>query len=102
MIVSRYRYQVVKTHLVEFDEELFYQKLTEILEKYDVIVGDFSGGQLRLKGFYYNERKNVPLDLKCVTIPEYIAEYCAYGCPYYVVEKIVPKKHSEEWTTSKK
>ena len=49
MIVSRYRYQVVKTHLVEFDEELFYQKLTEILEKYDVIVGDFSGGQLRLK-----------------------------------------------------
>ena len=37
MIVSRYRYQVVKTHLVEFDEELFYQKLTEILEKYEKI-----------------------------------------------------------------
>ena len=60
MLVSRYRYQIVKTHLVEFDEELFYQKITEILEKYDVIVGDFSGGQLRLKGFYYNERKKRP------------------------------------------
>ena len=33
MIVSRYRYQVVKTHLVEFDEELFCQKLTEILDR---------------------------------------------------------------------
>ena len=102
MLVSRYRYQIVKTHLVEFDEELFYQKITEILEKYDVIVGDFSGGQLRLKGFYYNERKNVPLDSKCLTIPEYISEYCAYGWPYYVVEKIVPNQPSEEWTTSKK
>jgi len=101
MSVSRYRYQIVKTNLIEFDEELFYQKLTEILEKYDIIVGDFSGGQLRLKGFYYNERKNVPLDLKCVTIPEYIAEYCTYGCPYYVVEKIVPNQHENEWTTSK-
>ena len=78
----------MKSHLVEFEEELFYQKLTEILEKYDVIVGDFSGGQLRLKGFYYNERKNVPLELKCITIPEYLTEYCVYGCPYYVLEKI--------------
>ena len=81
MSVSRYRYQIVKTNLIEFDEELFYQKLTEILEKYDIIVGDFSGGQLRLKGFYYNERKNVPLDSKCVTIPEYMAEYCTDGWP---------------------
>ena len=46
--------------------------------------------------------KNVPLDSKCLTIPEYISEYCAYGCPYYVVEKIVPNQPSEEWTTSKK
>lgn len=74
--VSRYRYTVVKAHLVEFEEDLFNQKMTDILDKYDVIVGDFSGGQLRLKGFYYNERKNVPLELKCVTIPEYLAEYC--------------------------
>lgn len=80
----------------------YFTKTNRNFREICVIVGDFSGGQLRLKGFYYNERKNVPLDLKCVTIPEYIAEYCAYGCPYYVVEKIVPKQHSEEWTTSKK
>lgn len=85
--VSRYRYKVVKAHLAEFDEELFNQKMTDILEKYDIIVGDFSGGQLRLKGFYSSERKNVPLELKSVTIPEYLAEYCVYGCPYYVLER---------------
>ena len=46
MIVVVMVYQVVKTHLVEFDEELFYQGTTEILEKYDVIVGDFSADNL--------------------------------------------------------
>ena len=101
-MMSRYRYRLVKTHLIEFDETLFNQKLTEILEKYDYIVGDFSGGQLRLKGFYSNDRKNVPLDSKCETIPEYLAEYCAYGFPYYIVEKIVAKQYSNDWSTSKK
>lgn len=47
--MSRYRYRLVKTHLIEFDETLFNQKLTEILEKYDYIVGDFSGGQIALE-----------------------------------------------------
>ncbi len=97
--VSRYRYTVVKAHLVEFEEDLFNQKMTDILDKYDVIVGDFSGGQLRLKGFYYNERKNVPLELKCVTIPEYLAEYCVYGCPYYVLEKVSGQIGTKEATT---
>ena len=58
--VSRYRYKLVKSHLVEFEEELFYQKLTEILEKYAVIVGDFSGGQLRLKGDVYKRQLQGP------------------------------------------
>ncbi|HAX73535.1 MAG TPA: DUF1027 domain-containing protein [Firmicutes bacterium] len=86
--MNRYSYNVVKTHMIEFDEELFSSKMTEVLDKYDIIVGDFSGGQLRLKGFYYSERKNVPAELKALVIPEYLAEYCAYGCPYYVLEKI--------------
>lgn len=97
--VSRYRYTVVKTYLVEFEEDLFNQKMTDILDKYDVIVGDFSGGQLRLKGFYFNERKNVPLELKCVTIPEYLAEYCVYGCPYYVLEKVSGQMVTKESIT---
>lgn len=86
-----HRYKVVKAHLVMFDEKLFQQRMTEVLEKYDLIVGDFSGGQLRLKGFYYDERKEVPLELKSKTIPDYLKEYCSYGCPYYILEKVVVK-----------
>jgi len=92
--LNRNRYELVKAHLVEFDEVVFRQKMTQVLDKYDIIVGDFSGGQLRLKGFYHNDRRGVPLDLKSSTIPEYLNEYCAYGCPYYVLEKISSKNSS--------
>ena len=88
--MARYTYKVIKSHLVEFDEVIFNQRYTEILDKYDLIVGDFSGGQLRLKGFYYSDRKNVSLEHKSLIIPEYLVEYCAYGCPYYILEKQAP------------
>lgn len=86
--MSRNRYEVVKAYLIEFDELVFRQKMTEVLDKYDIIVGDFSGGQLRLKGFYNTDRKGAPLEVKSTTIPEYLKEYCAYGCPYYILEKV--------------
>ena len=94
--MSRFNYRVIKTHMATFDEVVFKQKYTDILDKYDLIVGDFSGGQLRLKGFYHTERKNVPLEVKAITIPEYLVEYCAYGCPYYIIEKIGLKGQVEE------
>ena len=90
--MNRHRYKVVKTHAIEFDELLFRQKATEVLDRYDLIVGDFSGGQLRLKGFFHENRKNIPIDQKSFSIPEYLAEYCAYGCPYYILEKLPPIK----------
>ena len=34
------------------DEELFASRYSDILDKYDFIVGDFGYDQLRLKGFY--------------------------------------------------
>ncbi|MGL4338207.1 MAG: YutD family protein [Turicibacter sp.] len=95
--MSKFSYKVIKEYMIEYEQEVFDHKMTEVLDKYDVLVGDFSGGQLRLKGFYYNERKNVPLELKCLTIPEYITEFCVYGCPYYVLEKIkFPHNPSEQ------
>ena len=85
--MARYNYQVIKTHLCEFDEMAFRQKYTEVFDKYDYLVGDFSGGQLRLKGFYRVGRKGVSHDQRVESIPDYLAEYCAYGCPYYIIEK---------------
>ncbi|MCL1948941.1 MAG: YutD family protein [Turicibacter sp.] len=89
--MTRHNYQVVKKHMCEFDELVFRQKYTEVFDKYDYLVGDFSGGQLRLKGFYREGRKGIPPEQRVESIPDYLAEYCAYGCPYYVIEKIIMK-----------
>lgn len=45
-----------------FDTTSFGQRYTEILLKYDYIVGDWGNEQLRLKGFYKdsNDVKNKP------------------------------------------
>lgn len=87
--MARNNYRLVKAYGCEFDEMAFRQKYTEVLDKYDYVVGDFSGGQLRLKGFYREGRKGISADMRMEAIPDYIAEYCAFGCPYYVIEKVV-------------
>ena len=85
--MARYNYQMVKAHLCEFDELAFRQKYSEVFDKYDYLVGDFSGGQLRLKGFYREGRKGIGAENRFEAIPDYLTEYCAYGCPYYIIEK---------------
>ena len=46
-------FEVIKDDQKSFDEERFAARYSEILDKYDFIVGDYGYEQLRLKGFYY-------------------------------------------------
>jgi len=80
-------YKVVKEYRVKFDRDLFEEKMVEVLEKYDFLVGDFSDGSLRLKGFFSDSRR-APRSLKASSIEDYLKKSCAYMCPHYVVEKV--------------
>ena len=44
-------FEVIKDDQKSFDEERFAARYSEILDKYDFIVGDYGYEQLRLKGF---------------------------------------------------
>ncbi len=68
--------------------EAFRDRYNEILNKYDYIVGDWGYGQLRLKGFYENNKNKVPFESKIASLDEYIQEYCNFGCPYFVLKKV--------------
>ena len=48
----------------------------DYLTKYEFIVGDYSNGLLRLKGF---DRKNAKY------IPDYVNEFCALDQQYYIL-----------------
>ena len=50
-------FEVIKDDQQSFNEEQFTSRYSEILDKYDFIVGDFGYDQLRLKGFYYDSNK---------------------------------------------
>ncbi|SFE94681.1 YutD family protein [Alteribacillus iranensis] len=71
-----------------WSEDDFKDRYSEILNKYDFIVGDWSHNQLRLRGFYENSRKKVAFDSKIDTLEDYIYEYCSFGCSYFVLKKV--------------
>ena len=67
----------------------FGQRFSQWLLTYDYIVGDWGNGQLRLKGFYKDNRK----DKSYATIShleDYLLEYCNFGCAYFVLGNAQP------------
>jgi len=82
------KYQLIENHKDAFDSEMMENRFTEYLLKYDYIVGDIAYEKLRLRGFYKNHRKNVPLDMKISHLEDYLIEYCSFGCQYFVFEQI--------------
>lgn len=90
------QYQLIENIKDGFDEEHFKERYSEILKKYDFIVGDWGYEQLRLKGFYHDKNKKAAFDAKIGFLEDYLYEYCNFGCAYFVLEKIHTKKGSSE------
>ena len=94
-VVSSENYAVVKEFKIAFNPDQFNEKVVQILFKYDFIVGDYADGQLRLKGFYYNRRRDVNPFQKEGFINRYLSDYCNYMCPHFIVEKISQKQFTK-------
>lgn len=74
-----------------FDQTIFGQRFSQLMLKFDYIVGDWGNDQLRLKGFYKDD-KNVKPDLKISRLDDYLTEYCNYGCAYFVLANPNPQE----------
>ena len=71
-------------HKGAFDQTAFGQRFSQLMLKFDYIVGDWGNEQLRLKGFYKDE-KPVASDLKIGRLDDYLLEFCNFGCAYFVL-----------------
>ncbi|MBA1393743.1 DUF1027 domain-containing protein, partial [Lactobacillus sp. XV13L] len=80
-------YTIAVNHGDELDTRRLAMRYNTVLRKYDYIVGDWGYGQLRLRGFYDNERPQAKLDQKIATLQDYLLEYCNFGCEYFVLER---------------
>lgn len=90
--INGINYKLLKNKDDAFDLEIIKLKLTSFFEEYDFIVGDWAYGKLRLKGFNRKSNKNYCLINDYNKIDDYIDNYCAYGCKYFVLEKLEIEK----------
>jgi len=70
-------FDLIKAHRDAFVLDDFNQRYVDYFDQYPYIVGDYSAGLLRLKGFSESNHE---------TIPDYIIESCAPNCAYYILK----------------
>ena len=81
-------YEVIKEYKNGFDREEFLKYYTDYFEPYDYILGDWSYGKLRLKGFCDKKNKIYKKINDYMNVDEYIQKHCAYECQYFIVKKL--------------
>jgi uncharacterized protein YutD len=81
-------YEVMEENRDGWNPEAFKERYSDILDKYDYIVGDWGYGQLRLRGFYTDLNRKVPFEQRISALDEYLHEFCNFGCPYFVLRKV--------------
>lgn len=80
-------YELVHENRNGWNPEAFRNRFSEVLERYDFIIGDWGYNQLRLKGFFSDNHQKANKDCTFSGISDYINEYCNFGCAYFILEK---------------
>ncbi|RRK09536.1 DUF1027 domain-containing protein [Lactiplantibacillus garii] len=95
--VNKHPFELVYDYRQGFDLDKFVERFSPILNKYDYIVGDWGFEQLRLKGFFRDDMKDVQRAQTIGAVQDYLYEYCNFGCAYFILKNervIKPKRTS--------
>ncbi len=82
---------LVSDYKSAFDQTTFGQRFSQLMLKFDYIVGDWGNEQLRLKGFYRDDKPVLPAN-KISHLDDYLTEYCNFGCAYFVLANPNPQE----------
>lgn len=85
--LGKNNYKIVKNNKDCIDEEELKSLFTEYFETFDYVLGDYSYGRLRLKGFYESKNKLAKKINDIKYLDDYLKEFCAYQCPYFLIKK---------------
>ncbi|KOY82121.1 YutD family protein [Lysinibacillus macroides] len=88
IIVDGIEYELIEEYRDAFQQDVLQERYSDILARYDYIVGDWGYNQLRLKGFFDDKNQKSTFDTKISTLQDYLYEYCNFGCAYFVLRKI--------------
>lgn len=85
--LDQYEFEIIVNFREGFDSEALMNRYSEILLKYDYILGDWGYGQLRLKGFFEDRNAKATYETKISTLQDYLYEYCNFGCAHFILKK---------------
>lgn len=88
MIIGNNKYELIENYKEGFDINTLKELYTDYFDDYDYILGDWSYGKLRLKGFCdrINQKCNRINDIKYKD--KYVKELCSYDCSYFLIKKV--------------
>lgn len=86
--VNNHEYELLVNYRNAFDPDQLANRYSNILSKYDYIVGDWGYDQLRLRGFYAHHNPAYDKDHSVDTIQDYLDESCNFGCAYFVIQNL--------------
>ncbi|MFV0561119.1 MAG: YutD family protein [Enterococcus sp.] len=92
LMVGERPYRLVVNHREGFDADRLGERYSDVLSRYDYIVGDWGYEQLRLKGFFRADNRRAHPDQRIDALEDYLYEYCNFGCAYFVIERTGAKK----------
>lgn len=88
IVIQGTNYNLIENYKDGFQQDSVEERYSDILKKYDFVVGDWGYDQLRLKGFYHDHHGKATFDTKISTLEDYLYEYCNFGCSYFVLQKV--------------
>ena len=88
LLIDGHPYILLKNYRDGFQIEKLKERFSQILTKYDYIVGDIGYDQLRLHGFYETGSKKGYPSQSIERLQDYLLEYCNFGCPYFVLKNL--------------
>lgn len=86
--INNKEYEVIENYKDGLDTEVLAEYLTEYFDDYEYILGDWAYSKLRLKGFYSEKNKKAKEINSFSNIKDYIKNYCAYECRYFIIKRI--------------
>jgi len=87
ILIGGKRYELIIDHKNGWNPSAFRDRYSDVLERYDYIIGDWGYNQLRLKGFFRDNHPKGSKDSFISGLVDYINEYCNFGCAYFVIQR---------------
>mgnify|MGYP001197121553 CR=1 FL=1 len=102
LMVGKRKYKLLVNYREGFDPQRLGERYSDVLAKYDYVVGDWGFEQLRLKGFFEVTNRKATPDQRIDTLEDYLYEFCNFGCAYFVIARLGEKRGKKNNTRPKK